>query len=107
MMRHHEIPCYKAMYFDLKFQALKKYYSPTNPNGGYYKIQNFMEHNGFEHEQYSGYHSKKEITDLMVFKLFDDMQLRLPWLSKCARKFEVTNIGENYDLTRLFPEIEV
>lgn len=106
-MRYIETPCYKAMYFDLKIQALKKYYSPTNPNGGYYKIQSFMEHNGFEHEQYSGYHSTEKITDYRIFNIFDEMQMKLPWLSKCTSKFEVTNISENYDLTKLFPELEI
>ena len=106
-MRYIETPCYKALYFDLRIHDLEKYYSASNPKGGYFKIQKFLENIGFEHEQYSGYHSTERTTDYKVFSIFDEMQRRMPWLSKCTRKFEVANIGDNYDLTELFPEVEV
>lgn len=106
-MQYQENPSYKALYFDLRIRDLEKYYSKSNPKGGYFKIQKFLENIGFEHEQYSGYHSIEKTTDYKIFSIFDEMQTRMPWLSKCTRKFEVANIGENYDLTELFPEIEV
>lgn len=107
MQHHQEDPSYKALYFDLKIDDLKKYYSKANPKGGYFKLQRFLENIGFEHEQYSGYHSTEKTTDYNIFNILDEMQRTLPWLSKCARKFEVANIGENYDLTKLFPKVEI
>lgn len=38
-MRYIETPCYKALYFDLRIHDLEKYYSASNPKGGYFKIQ--------------------------------------------------------------------
>ncbi len=86
------------MYFDLKISALREHYSRTNPNGGYYEIRDFLCKNAFLHAQYSGYHSKYKLTDIDIFELVRDMCVELYWLPKCVNKFEVTNIGKNYDL---------
>ena len=95
---------YKALYFDLQIHNLKQYYSANNPNGAYNKIQQFMFSHNFMHEQYSGYHSNFKTTDLKIFKLIKTMKAEFPWLSKCAAKFEVTDIGENYNLISLLTE---
>lgn len=58
----------------------------------------------FSHEQYSGYHSQYKTTDLEIFDLIREMSRDLLWLSACLNHFEVTNIGANHDLMRLFEE---
>ena len=102
-MNYRDFPVYKALYFDLKIKDLEKYYSLTNPKGSYSEIQGFLNENGFEHEQYSGYHSAQATTDMNVFTVIKNMHIQFPWLRKCVSKFEVTNIGENSDLIKMFP----
>lgn len=102
-----ETPKYKALYFDIRIQDLKKHYSPTNPKGAYSKIKfYFLQHN-FSHVQYSGYHSKYKTTDLEIFDLIHEMSGQFPWLRFCINHFEVTNVGANHDLMDLFsPEFD-
>lgn len=76
----------------------------TNPNGAYRKIQEYLVKRNFSHEQYSGYHSCNQTTDLEVFDLIRAMTLELPWLSQCLNHFEVTNVGEYHDLMNLFEQ---
>ncbi len=99
-----EVKRLKAIYFDMRIRDLENYYSKTNPKGAYKKIKAFMLNNGFEHEQYSGYHSKKKMTDLEVFDLIYAMSEELPWMQYCMNHFEVTNIGANHDLMELFSD---
>lgn len=95
---------FKALYFDLKIEKLKKHYSATNPTGSYRKIKTFLTKRNFSHAQYSGYHSNFRTTDLEIFDLIDEMNRSLPWLSKCVNHFEVTNVGANHDLMELLTE---
>lgn len=99
-----EIPVHKALYFDMRIKELAKYYSESNPKGGYARVKRFMNENKFEHEQYSGYHSEELLTDMQVLNLVFKMQKELPWVGKCMRKFEVSNIGDNYNLMQVFEE---
>lgn len=82
-----EVKHYKALYFDLCVGDLKQYFSETNPTGGYYKIQTFLESRNFVHMQYSGYHSEYQTTDLEIFDLVNDMSQKLCWLPKCLNHF--------------------
>lgn len=101
----YDTPKYKALYFDLKIKALIQYYSKTNPKGAYSKIQKFLLKNSFEREQYSGYHSLYPTTDLNIFDLVRDLQISMPWLEQCVNKFEVADLGENYNLKNVFSKI--
>ena len=96
---------YKANYFDLRIEGLKKHYSKKSPKGAYGRIKTFMLANGFEHAQYSGYHSKKRMMDLEVIDMIEKMRDALPWLGKSANHFEVTNIGANSDLMHVFVDV--
>lgn len=95
---------YKALYFDLCVKDLQEHFSSTNPNGAYRKIQDYLMKRNFSHEQYSGYHSRYQTTDLEVFDLIRAMSEELPWLQQCLNHFEVTNVGENHDLMNLFEQ---
>jgi virulence-associated protein VapD len=96
--------CYKALYFDLSVKALKRYFSGKNPKDAYRKIQNYFVKRNFSHEQYSGYHSQYKTTDLEIFQLTQGMRKIFPWLEKCINRFEVTDVGENYNLMKLFQD---
>ena len=46
---------YKAFNFDLSVRALQENYPGTNYRQAYQDIRQFLEDNGFEHRQGSGY----------------------------------------------------
>ena len=89
----------KAINFDLSTNELKKHFNNTTE--AYNKIKEFMLQNGFEHRQYSGYMSKEVIDDDRVSVLITRLSRQFSWLSNCVQKFDVTDIGEQYDLTHL------
>lgn len=103
-MARREAKHLKALYFDLCVKDLKEHFSETNPNGAYGKIRDYLLERNFSHEQYSGYHSKYKTTDLEIFDLIREMSRELPWFPPSLNHFEVTNIGANHDLMRLFEE---
>ena len=97
---------YKAIYFDLFIKELKIHYSDKNPKGAYAVIMRYMKKNNYYHAQFSGYHSNYKTTDASVFDLMGQMNEKYEWLKYCINHIEVTNIGENYDLSILFKEEE-
>ena len=93
---------YKAIYFDLFIKELEIHYSKTNPKGAYGVIMRFMNNHNFSHAQFSGYHSNYQTTDANIFDIVGEMNQKFEWLKYCINHIEVTNIGENYDLSVLF-----
>lgn len=89
----------KAINFDLSTNALKKHFNNTAE--AYNQIKSFMLENGFEHRQYSGYTSIEPINEKQVTKITEKLSERFAWLSACVQRFDVTDIGEQYDLTHL------
>lgn len=96
--------CYKALYFDLSIKALKQFFSYKNPKGAYEKLRKYFINNHFSHEQYSGYHSKYKTTDLEIFLFIQKMKKTFPWMERCVNHFEVTDVGEDYDLVPLLQD---
>lgn len=90
---------HKAINFDLSTNELKKRFNNTAE--AYSKIKEFMLQNGFEHRQYSGYVSKELMEDDDIALLIRSLSRQFSWLSNCVQKFDVTDIGEQYDLTHL------
>jgi len=92
----------KAIYFDLDSEALMKYYCKTNNweerLKAYGEIKSYLTKHGFSHRQYSGYNSDKPMTFLQVERLVYDMSRRFPWLEKCVKKFDVTNISKHHSM---------
>ncbi|MCR5670144.1 MAG: hypothetical protein K6G10_03995 [Butyrivibrio sp.] len=85
--------------FDLiteKESPLYKYYSSRS--GAYDAIKRFMKENGCEHRQYSVYTSNNKMGEAEVSELIIKICEKLPWLSECTRRFDVTDIGEKHDL---------
>ena len=58
-----------------------------------------LNEHGFEHRQGSGYTSVKPITHVDALVCITNITTELNWLSDCVKKFDVTDIGETYDLT--------
>ena len=92
----------KALNFDLDTKSLKKYYPGKNYRNAYKDIKQFFLKNGFEHRQWSGYVSKDKISNTDVWIISARIRITFPWLSHCVKKFDVTDVGRQYDLTHLF-----
>lgn len=92
--------CRKAINFDLDTKALRLYYNKS-PRNAYKEIEIFLKNNGFMHRQWSGYVSKDELSFMQIAKLNRKLFKTFPWLEKCARKIDVTNVGKIYDLILL------
>ena len=89
----------KAINFDLSTNELKKHFNSTAE--AYSQIKTFMTENGFTHRQYSGYVSKETMDDFAIELLTKRLSRKFSWLSACVLNFDVTDIGEQHDLTHL------
>lgn len=90
-----ERPTYKAINFDLDTGIMKKYGKyPV----GYSEVKRQFAQLGFIHRQGSGYVSVHKITSIEVVKVVKELKKELYWLPDCAKKFDVTNIGKQFDL---------
>ena len=89
----------KAINFDLSTNELKKRFSNTAE--AYNQIKGFMLQNGFEHRQYSVYTSNEVMDEKQIDLLAKRLSRQFPWLPDCVQKFDVTDIGEQHDLTHL------
>jgi virulence-associated protein VapD len=92
----------KAFNFDLDTKILETMFSDTRKP--YSDIRKAMDKLEFDHRQYSGYNSKKKLTEIQVFDVIDKLKSRLPWLNTpgLIQKFDVTDIGKQYDLSTSF-----
>jgi virulence-associated protein VapD len=93
--------CRKAINFDLDTKELKKHYPGKNYRKAYTEIKKFMEKEGFEHRQWSGYNSKDKLSMQDIHMLTIKIDMTFPWLKKCVNRFDVTDIGEQHDLTHI------
>lgn len=91
----------KAFHFDLDEEKLKSLY-PSESEKGYKnawaKIRAFMEANGFEHTQYSGYESLERISYADAYVVIEQLQESFPWFKECAQAATLTEIGRRHDV---------
>ncbi len=92
----------KAINFDLDTRELLKYFKNTHQ--AYSSIKKFMEENGFEHRQYSGYISSKPMSTHYLTDITEKLNKKFKWLKDCVQKYDVTEIGETYDLKYIFDD---
>lgn len=100
----------KAINFDLDTKTLQKIFQSKNPfvyMAGYKQIGRFLKSNGFNHRQWSGYISMKPMSNTEITGIVRNLNKTLPWLKQCIRKFDVTNIGETFDLMFMFDKQNV
>lgn len=91
----------KALNFDLDTNALKQHYPGKNYRQAYRDVKKFLLENGFKHRQWSGYTSIKPMADSTMRAKVLKLKKAFPWLSKCVNRFDVTDIGEQHDLTHI------
>ena len=91
----------KAINFDLDTNALKEHYTKSTGkpyNNAYYEIKSFMNKNGFEHRQGSGYVSVSKINSADIYDTIQNLSTKYNWLHKCVTRFDVTDVKKQYDL---------
>ncbi|MGN0797202.1 MAG: hypothetical protein ACI4M5_03265 [Christensenellales bacterium] len=90
-----EKPMYKAINFDLDTRKMRQYGKYPI---GYTEVKRSMLQLGFIHRQWSGYVSKDKLRAVDVYNVVRKIVKSHPWLSVCANKFDVTDIGKQFDL---------
>ncbi|MCL2827063.1 MAG: hypothetical protein FWD72_06640 [Eggerthellaceae bacterium] len=86
----------KSINFDLDTHSLNRVFGEGNRRQAYSQIKLFMEKNGFEHRQYSGYVSVKRMSFAGTYLLIKKLKESCPWLAGCVKRFDVTDfLGES------------
>lgn len=91
----------KEFTFDLDTKALRKYYPNKNWRNAYNDIRAFMKKENFIHRQGSCYNSINKLQINQVVTISKRLTKTFPWLKKCVNKFDVTDIGEQHDLSHI------
>ena len=89
----------KTINFDLSSNELMKIYPDTSIP--YSAIKRFMLKNGFEHRQKSGYVSIEPMSDIDITKFSEKLGRKFTWLEKCLDKYDIANIGDDFDLRNI------
>lgn len=92
---------FKALNFDLDTHQLQKYYPGASYRQAYNDLRRFFKNHSFLHRQGSGYISENKMTTADIYDLMDDLIQQFSWISLCVNKIDVTNVGQQYDLTEL------
>lgn len=98
----------KAINFDLDTIALKEHYTKSTGkpyNNAYYEIKSFMNKNGFEHRQGSGYVSQEKLSSHDITNITEEISHKFDWLHKCVTRFDVTDVKKQYDLLDKIKEL--
>ena len=86
----------KCYYFDLSTENLREIFSSTS--NAYTKIKDFLKEQGFEHNQHSGYVSKKPLTNAMSYRILREMAKNFTWLDDYAQRFAITNAPDEINV---------
>ena len=87
----------KAINFDLDTKILASTFGKNYQNK-YKKLEKDLDKLGFVHRQGSGYVSEKILTDRDTINLVKKLTQQNPWLATCSKKFDITNVGEQYSV---------
>lgn len=101
---------YKAINFDLDTHILSDVHPSGDYRRAYYDLKRFFTKKGFEHKQGSGYVSEDKLASADIFELLDALYHTLPWISEAVKAFDVTNVGNQYDLAediRSFSAVDI
>ncbi len=71
---------------------------------GYKKLKKLLKRRGFIHRQGSGYISKDKLDSDLINELVYSVLAEQPWLAECVKKIDVTDIGQQHDLTDIVRE---
>lgn len=80
----------KCVNFDLSTEKLLECF-PKGTAQAYSTIKRFFIKNGFEHRQYSGYISKKPLSDYQTRLVTRKLAKQCVWLDECMKEFDISN----------------
>ena len=89
---------HKAINFDLDSARLREEFGESGRRKAYFRIQSFLEKEGFDHRQWSGYTSQKPKSNAEIYDIIDRLAQSNLWLAKCVNRFDVTNVGSESDM---------
>lgn len=89
----------KSLNFDLSTKMLKEKYPHGDWHNAYKYVRKFLEKNGFEHIQGSGYHSISPMDFGDVMDVMYLLKKELSWIEDCARVITLTDVPIEYDIT--------
>lgn len=92
----------KGINFDLDTKALQKYYPSESWRNAYSDVRSFLQRNGFEHIQGSGYHSEKPMSEFEAMKIIYEMKDKYKWLNKCVSVCTISDVPMTYDISAVF-----
>jgi virulence-associated protein VapD len=87
----------KSVNFDLDTHRLIAEFGANKRQAAYSRIKRFLERNGFEHKQWSGYVSIERLSYAEVYVIIDDLMAACPWLANCANSFDITDFMAESD----------
>ena len=85
----------KAIHFDLSVKEAFRHGVGLSAWG---KVRSFMERNGFEHIQGSGYESKKVMSYKKAAIIIRQLEFELPWFAAVAKDARLTSVGKYHDI---------
>ncbi|MCL2176573.1 MAG: hypothetical protein FWB72_01275 [Firmicutes bacterium] len=95
----------KQIAFDLKQEWLKEYYpkpaitlNPDHYKNAYYDLKRFFIKERWAHRQGSVYTSNYKLDDSEVSDIIDKLAKAMPWLTKCVRAIDVTDVSSQHCL---------
>lgn len=94
----------KMINFDLDTKALQMYYPKSDWHNAYSDVRIFLEKEGFEHRQGSGYVSINSMNYMDVQAILQDLNAQMPWLAHCINRIDTTNVGRTFDMTGVFKD---
>ena len=68
----------------------------------YTKIKAFMDENGFDHIEYSGYVSREPMMVAIALAVVESLKDAFPILNSTVQGMHLTEVGDTYELTNLF-----
>ena len=92
----------KGIYFDLDSKLLERYYPKKDWHNAYKDVRLFLEKEGFEHIQGSGYHSKDPLSEVKVMAIIHRMIKAMPWLEQCVNVCTISDVPITTDITHVF-----
>lgn len=97
---------FKAINFDLDTHRLEEHYPGANYRQAYDDLRRFLRRHQFSHRQGSGYLSDTKLGTADIYDLMDELSQQYSWIGECVKKIDVTNIGQQHDLTELLKASE-
>ncbi len=87
-----------AISFDLDTQILQEVYPSASWNSAYADIRNFLEANGFIHQQGSVYFGSDAIDVVACVMVAQSLAAEFPWFEPSIRDIRMLRIEDNNDL---------